>query len=238
MVITIAARVVEAEIMNMMIICSFAACDTEEPPRMAPVIMPGMDIMPMTLIWLIVGVSARRRASRAMGVHASNRDAPKARYVSILSRLSYSSFKTYAMATTTPETVLPQSMPTIGIYCSGFQNGSTAMAYRVPMIETGIVEPSMHTRTERNMWSNRFLDLLATASTVPKKFNRKAIPATAHGLFVSNTRCRSSPTIASCTMHRMAAEIREFPTPRLNEVDTTASKNMNENPRATFAQLR
>ena len=83
----------------------------------------------------MVGVSARRRASRAIGVQASNRDAPKARYISTLSRLSlevsvrplenkaharkgtcYISFRTYATATTMPETVLPQSMPTIGTY--------------------------------------------------------------------------------------------------------------------------
>jgi hypothetical protein len=43
------ASVVLAVIMNMMIICSFAACWTEEPPKMAPVIMPGMAIIPSTL---------------------------------------------------------------------------------------------------------------------------------------------------------------------------------------------
>ena len=48
-VVTIAASAVDAEIINMMIICSFAACSTEEPPRMAPVIIPGIEMMPMTL---------------------------------------------------------------------------------------------------------------------------------------------------------------------------------------------
>ena len=48
-VVTIAASAVDAEIMNMMIICNFAACSTEEPPRMAPVIIPGIEMMPMTL---------------------------------------------------------------------------------------------------------------------------------------------------------------------------------------------
>ena len=40
------------------------------------------------LIWLMLGVRARRRASRAMGLHASKREAPKARYISTLSLLS------------------------------------------------------------------------------------------------------------------------------------------------------
>ena len=48
-VVTMAASAVDAEIINMMIICSLAACSTEEPPRMAPVIIPGIEMMPMTL---------------------------------------------------------------------------------------------------------------------------------------------------------------------------------------------
>lgn len=40
------------------------------------------------LIWLTTGVSARRRASFAIGFTASNLDAPNARYVSVLSRFS------------------------------------------------------------------------------------------------------------------------------------------------------
>lgn len=48
-VVTIDARAVEAEIMNMMIICILAACWTEEPPRIAPVIIPGIAIIPRTL---------------------------------------------------------------------------------------------------------------------------------------------------------------------------------------------
>ena len=43
------ARVVLAVIMNMIIICNLAAWCTDEPPRIAPVIMPGMAIMPRTL---------------------------------------------------------------------------------------------------------------------------------------------------------------------------------------------
>ena len=42
------------------------------------------------LIWLIVGVRARRRASFTIGLHASNLEAPNARYVSVLSRFSLS----------------------------------------------------------------------------------------------------------------------------------------------------
>lgn len=49
MVVTMEASAVDEEIMNMMTICKRAACSTEEPPRMAPVIMPGMAIIPMTL---------------------------------------------------------------------------------------------------------------------------------------------------------------------------------------------
>lgn len=36
------------------------------------------------------------------------------------------------------------------LYCSGFQNGSTAIAKRIPIMLTGIVEPSMPTRTAGN----------------------------------------------------------------------------------------
>jgi hypothetical protein len=35
--------------MNMITICSRAACSTSAPPRIAPVIMPGMYMMPTTL---------------------------------------------------------------------------------------------------------------------------------------------------------------------------------------------
>ena len=98
------ARAVLAEIMNMMTICKRAACSTDAPPRIAPVIMPGIETMPRTLfavsrsgrniaegthlMVLTVGVSARRRPSVAMGLQASSREAPKARYVSTLSLFS------------------------------------------------------------------------------------------------------------------------------------------------------
>lgn len=48
-VVRIEARVVDEEIMNIIIICKIAACWTEEPPRMAPVIIPGIETIPMTL---------------------------------------------------------------------------------------------------------------------------------------------------------------------------------------------
>lgn len=50
-VVKIDARVVDAEIMKTIIICSRAACWTEEPPRIAPVIMPGIAMIPRTLIY-------------------------------------------------------------------------------------------------------------------------------------------------------------------------------------------
>lgn len=49
-VVNIDARAVDAQIMNMMIIWSFAARSTDAPPRIAPVIIPGIDIMPRTLL--------------------------------------------------------------------------------------------------------------------------------------------------------------------------------------------
>jgi hypothetical protein len=48
-VAAIEERAVLAEIMNKMFIWSFPACSTDEPPRRAPVIMPGIEIRPMTL---------------------------------------------------------------------------------------------------------------------------------------------------------------------------------------------
>lgn len=104
-VVNTEARVVLAVIMNIMIICSLAAWWTDEPPRMAPVIMPGMAMMPNTLLGvsryvqdcqksftdlmlLIGGVKATLRACMTIGRHASVRDAPNARYISVLSLFS------------------------------------------------------------------------------------------------------------------------------------------------------
>ena len=95
----------DAAIMNMIIICNRAACCTSAPPRIAPVIIPGIEMMPKTLqrdqrmddgrgtrathlIWLMVGIRASRSAFTASGRHASNRDAPNASSVSVLSRFS------------------------------------------------------------------------------------------------------------------------------------------------------
>ena len=44
-----------AVIMNKMIICSFVACGTEDPPRMVPVIVPGIAMMPVTLVCHVDG---------------------------------------------------------------------------------------------------------------------------------------------------------------------------------------
>ncbi len=80
----------DADIMNVITICSRAAWSTSAPPRIAPVIIPGMEMMPITLrfkeksdkqagsgserdalviylIWLMAGVRPRRRDSIASG---------------------------------------------------------------------------------------------------------------------------------------------------------------------------
>ena len=49
MVMNSEASTVEAVIMNMMIICSLAAWWTEDPPRIAPVIIPGIAMIPIVL---------------------------------------------------------------------------------------------------------------------------------------------------------------------------------------------
>lgn len=106
-VVRIHPSALEAEIINMMIICSFAARSTDAPPRRAPVIIPGIDMIPSTLqrramrsigshirketidlIWLMVGIRETRSVSIDMDLQASHRVAPKARYISILSLLS------------------------------------------------------------------------------------------------------------------------------------------------------
>lgn len=43
----------------------------------------------------------------------------------------------------------------IVLYCSGVQKGSTDMANRVPMIDTGIVDPSMPKSTDMNCARNK-----------------------------------------------------------------------------------
>ena len=57
-----------AVIINMMIICSLAACCTEEPPKIAPVIMPGMAIIPMTLDEHEESISRERAEDEPHGV--------------------------------------------------------------------------------------------------------------------------------------------------------------------------
>ena len=72
--------------------------------------------------------------------------------------------------TTIPEIVLPHNIPTMGttaemnigvltsspevewylLYCEGVQKGSTPMAKRMPMIDTGMVDPSIPNRTDEN----------------------------------------------------------------------------------------
>jgi hypothetical protein len=39
----------DADNMNMIIICNRAACATSAPPRIAPVIVPGIEMIPITL---------------------------------------------------------------------------------------------------------------------------------------------------------------------------------------------
>ena len=64
MVVTIEESAVEEEIMNMMTICRRAACSTEDPPRMAPVIMPGIAMIPITLRVGVRGILAGMGAER------------------------------------------------------------------------------------------------------------------------------------------------------------------------------
>lgn len=48
-----------------MTICRRAACSTEEPPRMAPVIVPGMDIIPITLSNVLNKMTLRNARMRS-----------------------------------------------------------------------------------------------------------------------------------------------------------------------------
>lgn len=60
-VVIIDAKAVDEDIMNMITIWSFAAWSTEEPPRIAPVIIPGIEIMPSTLWEEFSGVVRSRK---------------------------------------------------------------------------------------------------------------------------------------------------------------------------------
>jgi hypothetical protein len=53
------ASTLDADIINMIIICSRAAWPTSAPPSIAPVIIPGMEIMPITLGSAISELEAR-----------------------------------------------------------------------------------------------------------------------------------------------------------------------------------
>jgi len=61
------ASTVLAVIMNMMIICSLAAWWTDDPPRIAPVIIPGIAMIPRTLCQV-------ERAIRAHGIKDKRRE--------------------------------------------------------------------------------------------------------------------------------------------------------------------
>ena len=67
------ASAVADDVMNMMTICSFAACPTEDPARSAPVIIPGIATIPMTLInkELAEVIRARGSGGRRALLHAS-----------------------------------------------------------------------------------------------------------------------------------------------------------------------
>ena len=80
--------------------------------------------------------------------------------------------------------------------------------------------------------------IYSPVSVVPIRLSRKAMPATAHGLLVSNTFCKMRATTLSCTTQRTAAVIKELPTPRPNVVDRKPSRRMKENARPTLPQLR
>ena len=51
-------------------------CEGEVPPKIWPVIMPGMETTPMTLIWLSTGVRASTRQRCRVSLVASMRVAP------------------------------------------------------------------------------------------------------------------------------------------------------------------
>ena len=60
---------------------------------------------------------------------------------------------TVVTLTTTPLIVEPQSIPKIGIYASGTQNLLFAIANRLPRSETGIVDPTIASKTAGNCWN-------------------------------------------------------------------------------------
>ena len=68
--------------------------------------------------------------------------------------------------------------------------------------------------------------------------NVHAMAATAHGLLVSNTLCRTKPMMASCTTQRTAEVTSALPTPRWRVVEMRALKRINARPRATLPQVK
>lgn len=97
----VTASNVVAEIRNMIICWYFTAWEIEAPPRMAPVIIPGIDTRPMTLFIIranervsiyLICVMVGRMAVRSPGFRSkvlptSHLDAPKARNISICDEL-------------------------------------------------------------------------------------------------------------------------------------------------------
>mmetsp|Transcript_52238 Transcript_52238/g.167464 ORF Transcript_52238/g.167464 Transcript_52238/m.167464 type:complete len:449 (-) Transcript_52238:269-1615(-) len=125
----------QPEMRKVMAIWYFAAFMGGAPPRIWPVIMPGMDTRPMTFMPLIAGIRAACTAFTKPGHDASHGVAPKARRTSTYSlravRWSIMPFKAKA----TPESALLMSMPARGMtYCALYQGvGSTTASSTQPM---------------------------------------------------------------------------------------------------------
>lgn len=95
-----------------------------------------------------------------------------------------------------------------------------------------------HTGLERAQKVQDDCHALVRHKNVHSRGNVHAMAATAHGLLVSNTLCRTKPMMASCTMQRNAEVTSELPTPRLRVVEMSALKRIKARPRPTLTHVK
>mmetsp|Transcript_29198 Transcript_29198/g.96924 ORF Transcript_29198/g.96924 Transcript_29198/m.96924 type:complete len:351 (+) Transcript_29198:554-1606(+) len=122
---------VQAEIRNVITIWYLAAFTGDAPPKICPVIMPGMETKPMTFMPLIAGMRAAWALLMKPGQAASQGDAPKARRTSTCSLLFVRWSIIWLSARATPERLLLMSMPARGIrYCALYHGSGVTMSSR------------------------------------------------------------------------------------------------------------
>ena len=131
----------------------FAATQGSLPPKIWPVIIPGMETTPTTFMALMSGVMLSWIARCVHSLVASMRVAPNERSSSMWSLPVTNSFKMDVRPTLMPEQLFPRTMPKMGIiYCGSYQ-GDTPTTRKSPnQTVTAATVPRMSTTKNKARW--------------------------------------------------------------------------------------